>query len=66
MDQILNLNVLPKDLQQEVKDYFDFLLHKYKLLEKKPQKDIFLNSVKKHKFSLPDNYQFNRNIANER
>lgn len=63
----INLDNLPKSLQEELHDFYQHLLSKYRRekLKKSKQKDFF-DLVKKHKFSLPKDYQFDRNLANER
>ena len=63
----INLELLPKNVQQELIDYYLFLINKYEPQRKKnTKKEIFLASVAKHKFSLPANYKFDREAANER
>lgn len=63
----INLELLPAALQQELLDYYNYLLFRYRRKnDKKHKKKDFLNSVNKNKFSLPKNYQFDRDIANER
>ena len=63
----INLDQLPKYLQQELLDYYNYLLQKYQSKNKKnTQRKDFFNSIRKNKFSLPDNYRFNRDLANER
>jgi len=63
----INIDLLPKYLQQELMDYYNYLLFKHRQKnEKKSQRKDFLSSIKKYKYSLPDNYQFDRDIANER
>lgn len=63
----LNFEILPKHVQQELIDYYLFLMNKYApQIKKNTKKEIFLASVAKHKFSLPANYKFDREAANER
>ena len=63
----INIDLLPKALQQELMEYYKYLLfkHRNKSEKKSPKKDFF-SSVNKQKFPLPNNYQFDRNLANER
>lgn len=62
-----NPNILPKHIQQELYDYYLFLINKY-VSEKEidTKKEVFLRSIEEHRYSLPENYKFDRELANER
>jgi hypothetical protein len=63
----INLEILPKALQQELIDYYKYLIFKHKKdKNNKSQKKDFFDSVKSNKYSLPNDYQFDRDLANER
>jgi len=63
----INIDLLPKALQQELIEYYKYLLFKHrKRTAKQSREKDFFSSVNKHKFTLPENYHFDRNIANER
>ncbi|MCF8370014.1 MAG: DUF2281 domain-containing protein [Bacteroidales bacterium] len=63
----LDLAELPKHVQIELIDYYDFLIEKYASeRKKKGRKEHFFDLVSQHKFSLPTNYKFDREAANER
>lgn len=63
----INLDLLPKVLQIELIEYYKYLLFKHRQKnENKYQMKDFFSSVNEQKFSLPDNYKFDRDLANER
>lgn len=62
-----NPKILPKHIQQELHDYYLFLVNKYvSKKEINTKKEIFFSSIAKHRYSLPTNYKFDRESANER
>lgn len=63
----LDLRLLPKALQQELVDYYNYLLARnQRKTGKNPKKEKFFGSVDQHRYSLPGKYQFDRDAANER
>jgi uncharacterized UBP type Zn finger protein len=60
---------LPKQAEQEIMEFLQFILFKYKkkkeTLSTNSNKE-FLNFVQNNKFQLPADYKFNREEANER
>jgi len=63
----INIEFLPNQVKQQLLDYYQFLLSKYAPhKEKETSKQAFFESVKRHKYSLPAQYQFDRDWANER
>jgi hypothetical protein len=66
-NSFLNLELLPPLVQQELIDYYTFLLSKYEVkTESDAKKEKFFKSVERHRFKLPDDYKFDRDLANER
>lgn len=61
--QDIDLSKLPDNVRQEIIDFYNFLISKYTV---KKNKDVFLESIKKHTFDLPSDYSFDRELANER
>jgi len=63
----LNLDILPEQARLEVIDFYYFLVNKY--VTEKPmdnnKKKLFEN-INKHRFTLPTDYKFDRDEANER
>lgn len=63
----LDLRLLPRALQQELVDYYNYLLSKHRQkTDGKPKREKFFISVDQHRYSLPKNYQFDRDAANKR
>lgn len=65
----IDLSDLPKNARQEIYDFYNFLRTKYdakKGQKKENGKALFLRSVENQKFHLPEDYTFNRELANER
>jgi len=66
-NSLINLDLLPPIIQQELMDYYSFLINKYGAKNKdNSQKEQFFKSVKQHRFKLPKDYKFDRDAANER
>lgn len=69
---VLNLTKLPANVRQQLIDYYQFLLEKYanveQLKEKKTasNKEQFFAHVEQHRVTLPTDYKFDRDWANER
>ena len=62
---------LPKKAREELLDFYEFLLDKYGKMERKKsmaerKKLCFFESVKKHSFTLPHDYKFDREALHER
>lgn len=77
MDATTTLNIaqLPEAVRQQLIDYYHFLLEKYASdsaeTESVPddtmsKKERFLAHVRENRFTLPDDYKFDRDWANER
>jgi len=74
----LNLEILPEEAKKELLDFYEYLLNKYRKVQKqgiviKEEKAVeldkkrrFFESVKKHSFILPEDYRFNREKLHER
>lgn len=63
----INLKALPKTLQDELLDYYKFLLSKIdNKSDNNDRKNAFFKTVNTHQFSLPKKFNFNRDLANER
>jgi hypothetical protein len=63
----IDLELLPKVLQEELFAYYEYLLSKHRLKKNKNyQQDDFFSTVNESKFNLPEDYNFNRDTANER
>jgi hypothetical protein len=63
----INLELLPPLVQQELIDYYLFLVNKYITNnEKNTKKEEFFQSVNLHRYTLPKDYKFDRDLANER
>jgi hypothetical protein len=65
----IDISDLPRNARQEIYDFYNFLRSKYEV--KKDQKEenrkaLFMKSIEKQRFHLPDDYTFNRESANER
>lgn len=63
----VELENLPKSLQKDLLEYYQYLLHKYQIKGKqKPKQQNFFKSVDKYKYALPKDFKFDRNLAHER
>lgn len=67
----LDLERLPEGARRELFDFYGYLLNKYGRGKKEKvamekRKTHFFESVKKHSFTLPENYKFNREELHER
>ncbi|WP_457569337.1 DUF2281 domain-containing protein [Desulfurobacterium sp.] len=60
----LDLSILPEEAKKELLDFYEYLKKKYKV--ENNTKDQFFKSLKKHSFSLPQDYSFNREEIHER
>ena len=65
----IDISDLPGNARQEIYDFYNFLRSKYEV--KKDEKEekgkaLFMKSVEKQCFHLPEDYTFNRESANER
>jgi len=66
-NKFIDIEALPNIIQQELIDYYQFLLDKYVPKKKeRNKKALFFKSVAKHCYNLPNDYTFNRDEANER
>ena len=63
--QKIDLEVLPKEAKNELIDFYEYLVSKYKRGTRRAKKrleDVLFNPIG----ILPDNYKFNREEAHER
>ena len=51
---LLQIDMLPKEAQREIKDFYEFLLTKYKNSLSRKQKRPF--GLAKDEFTIPDNF----------
>lgn len=65
----IDLSELPLDARKKVYDLYLSLLHNTSNVEQKAKvskKSFFLNSIQNHRFHLPEDYLFERDLSNER
>jgi hypothetical protein len=68
----INLDLLSPEARKELETFYEFLLFKYRKNKKKQNEDSsekanqFKDFADKHLISLPGDYTFNREEANER
>ncbi len=65
----IDVSVLPKNAQQELYDFYTFLITKYNKrnhIKRTDNKAEFMKEVAGLRFHMPNDYSFDRNIANER
>jgi hypothetical protein len=66
---VIDLSDLPNNARQEMHDFYAFLKNKYdteNAIKEDKKKLRFIKSIKKHKYHLPEDYSFDRSLANER
>jgi hypothetical protein len=65
----IDLSELPLDARKKIYDFYILLLNKYTAArrnERTSKKSSFLGSIEQHRFHLPKDYLFNRDLSNER
>jgi hypothetical protein len=65
----IDISDLPRNARQEIYDFYNFLRSKHdakKDQKKETGKVLFMKGVESQKFHLPEDYTFNRELANER
>lgn len=71
VSKIINFEHLPEDARKELLDFYEYLLFKHgksqgQAIPLHKRKEHFFKSVKKHLFTLPDGYKFDREELHER
>ena len=67
----IDLNSLTDEAKKELKNYYDYLVFKYRKKTKRKineesKKDQFFRFVENHSYNLAENYKFNREELHER
>ena len=62
----IDFSILPEEARRELIDFYEFLLEKYVRRRKNARKETFFSMIKKHSFTLPSTYRFNREELYER